>query len=77
MLASLGVTEKERVTLHSAVSMVRLCLLSDVILFDLQDVGLRYYTYLSTLYNLMQACAAQDVTVVVLVRPNPNGMYVY
>ncbi len=48
----------------------------DVILFDLQDVGLRYYTYLSTLYNLMQACAAQDVTVVVLDRPNPNGMYV-
>ena len=48
----------------------------DVVLVDIQDVGLRYYTYLSTLYLMMQTCAEVGVPVVVLDRPNPNGMYV-
>lgn len=48
----------------------------DVILVDLQDVGVRFYTYLSTLYLMMQTCADVDVEMIVLDRPNPNGMYV-
>ncbi|MDD3108949.1 MAG: DUF1343 domain-containing protein [Alistipes sp.] len=48
----------------------------DVVLFDIQDVGLRYYTYLSSLHYLMQACAASGVRLIVLDRPNPNGFYV-
>ena len=48
----------------------------DVIVVDIQDVGLRFYTYLSTLYLMMQTCAEVGVPVVVLDRPNPNGMYV-
>lgn len=48
----------------------------DVILVDIQDVGLRYYTYLSTLYLMMQTCADVGVPMIILDRPNPNGMYV-
>lgn len=48
----------------------------DIVLFDLQDVGVRYYTYLSTLHYLMVAAAKNDVEVFVLDRPNPNGYYV-
>lgn len=48
----------------------------DVIVVDIQDVGLRYYTYLSTLYLMMQTCADVGVPMVLLDRPNPNGMYV-
>ncbi len=48
----------------------------DVVVVDLQDVGVRYYTYLSTLYLMMQRCAEVGVPMVVLDRPNPNGMYV-
>lgn len=44
----------------------------DVVVFDIQDVGCRFYTYLSTLYYVMQACAEQDKPLVVLDRPNPN-----
>jgi uncharacterized protein YbbC (DUF1343 family) len=43
---------------------------------DIQDVGLRYYTYLSTLYLMMQVCAEVGVPMMILDRPNPNGMYV-
>ncbi len=43
----------------------------DVLVFDLQDVGVRFYTYLSTLYHLLQAAADNDCPVVVLDRPNP------
>jgi uncharacterized protein YbbC (DUF1343 family) len=48
----------------------------DLILFDLQDVGVRFYTYLSTLHYLMQACAENGLELVLLDRPNPNGFYV-
>ncbi len=48
----------------------------DVVVFDLQDVGVRFYTYISTLSLVMEACAEQHIPVVVLDRPNPNGFYV-
>lgn len=48
----------------------------DVVLFDLQDVGCRFYTYISTLHYVMEACAEQGKRVIVLDRPNPNGHYV-
>ena len=48
----------------------------DIVIFDIQDVGARFYTYLSTMYYLMQACAENDKTLIVLDRPNPNGNYV-
>mgnify|MGYP001625108589 FL=1 len=48
----------------------------DVLLFDIQDVGLRYYTYLSSMHYLMEACAANGKRLIVLERPNPNGFYV-
>ena len=48
----------------------------DIILFDLQDVGVRFYTYISTLTYVMEAAAENGLPVVVLDRPNPNGFYV-
>lgn len=45
----------------------------DLILFDIQDVGVRFYTYLSTLHYVMEAAAENKMAVVVLDRPNPNG----
>lgn len=48
----------------------------DVLLFDIQDVGARFYTYISTLHYVMEAAAEQGLTVIVLDRPNPNGHYV-
>ncbi len=48
----------------------------DVVVFDLQDVGTRFYTYISTLQYLMEACAEHQVKVIVLDRPNPNGYFV-
>lgn len=48
----------------------------DVIVFDLQDVGVRFYTYISTLHYVMEAAAEMDIEVIVLDRPNPNGHYV-
>ena len=48
----------------------------DVVLFDLQDVGCRFYTYISTLHYVMEACAERGVSLVVLDRPNPNGHYI-
>lgn len=48
----------------------------DVLVVDIQDVGLRYYTYYITMYNLMTACAEKGKEVVLLDRPNPNGFYV-
>ena len=50
--------------------------LFDVLLVDIQDVGLRYYTYYVTMYRLMNICAASGKKVIVLDRPNPNGFYV-
>lgn len=48
----------------------------DVMIFDIQDVGCRFYTYISTLHLVMEACAENDIPLVVLDRPNPNGDYV-
>jgi uncharacterized protein YbbC (DUF1343 family) len=48
----------------------------DVILFDIQDVGARFYTYISTLHYIMEAAAENNIRVIVLDRPNPNGHYV-
>ncbi|KOO57929.1 hypothetical protein WH43_12640 [Rheinheimera sp. KL1] len=48
----------------------------NLLIFDLQDVGVRYYTYLSTLHYVMEAAAEQDIPLLVLDRPNPNGAYV-
>lgn len=48
----------------------------DIMLFDLQDVGTRFYTYISTLQLLMEKCAELGIAVIVLDRPNPNGFYV-
>jgi uncharacterized protein YbbC (DUF1343 family) len=48
----------------------------DIVIYDLQDVGVRFYTYISTLQYVMEACAANGKEVMVLDRPNPNGFYV-
>lgn len=48
----------------------------DVILFDIQDVGVRFYTYISTLHYVMEAAAENNIPVVVLDRPNPNAHYI-
>jgi uncharacterized protein YbbC (DUF1343 family) len=48
----------------------------DIIIFDIQDVGARFYTYIATLQYAMEACAEQKKTLLVLDRPNPNGFYV-
>lgn len=48
----------------------------DLIIFDIQDVGVRFYTYISSLHYVMQAAAENDIKVLVLDRPNPNGHYV-
>lgn len=47
-----------------------------VVIFDLQDVGARFYTYVSTLFYVLEACAEENKEVIVLDRPNPNGHYV-
>ncbi len=47
----------------------------DVILFDIQDVGVRFYTYISTLHLLMESCAESKIPLILLDRPNPNGYY--
>jgi uncharacterized protein YbbC (DUF1343 family) len=47
-----------------------------VMVFDIQDVGVRFYTYLSTLHYVMEACAESNIPLIVLDRPNPNGSYV-
>jgi uncharacterized protein YbbC (DUF1343 family) len=48
----------------------------DLLVFDIQDVGVRFYTYISTLHYVMEACAEQEVPLLILDRPNPNGHYV-
>lgn len=48
----------------------------DVLVIDIQDVGLRYYTYYITMHHLMEACARDGKKVIILDRPNPNGFYV-
>ncbi len=48
----------------------------NTVIFDIQDVGVRYYTYLSTLQYVMEACAEQGIKCLVFDRPNPNGFYI-
>ena len=48
----------------------------EIIIFDIQDVGVRFYTYISTLTYVMEACAENNIPLIVLDRPNPNGFYV-
>ena len=48
----------------------------DYIIFDIQDVGARFYTYISTLHYIMEACAEFKVKLIILDRPNPNGFYI-
>ena len=47
----------------------------DVVMFDIQDVGVRFYTYISTLHYVLEACAENSVKCIILDRPNPNGFY--
>lgn len=47
----------------------------DLVIFDIQDVGVRFYTYISTLHYVMKACATYHKMLIVLDRPNPNGHY--
>ena len=48
----------------------------DLMVFDIQDVGVRFYTYISSLHYVMEACAEQKIPVLLLDRPNPNGHYI-
>ena len=48
----------------------------DVMIFDIQDVGVRFYTYISTLHYVMEACAEAKIPLIILDRPNPNGSYI-
>ncbi|MEG9328076.1 DUF1343 domain-containing protein [Salinimicrobium catena] len=48
----------------------------DILIFDIQDVGARFYTYISTLHYVMEAAAENDIPILVLDRPNPNGHYI-
>lgn len=48
----------------------------DLLIFDIQDVGVRYYTYISTLHYLMEAAAEAGLPLLILDRPNPNGAYI-
>jgi uncharacterized protein YbbC (DUF1343 family) len=48
----------------------------DILIFDIQDVGARFYTYISTLHYVMEACAENNIELIILDRPNPNGHYV-
>ena len=48
----------------------------DVVVFDIQDVGARFYTYISSLHYVMEACAEMGISLIILDRPNPNGHYI-
>ena len=48
----------------------------DIVIYDIQDVGVRFYTYISTLHYVMEACAENQKRLLVLDRPNPNGHYI-
>lgn len=48
----------------------------EIMLFDIQDVGARFYTYISTMHYIMEACAENGIQLIVLDRPNPNGYYI-
>ena len=48
----------------------------DLVVFDIQDVGVRFYTYISTLHYVMEACAENKIPLIILDRPNPNAHYI-
>ena len=48
----------------------------DIVVFDIQDVGARFYTYISSLHYVMEACAEAGIPVIILDRPNPNSHYI-
>ncbi len=48
----------------------------DLLVFDIQDVGVRFYTYISSMSYAMEACARNDIPMLILDRPNPNGHYI-
>lgn len=48
----------------------------DILIFDIQDVGCRFFTYISTLHYVMESCAENNILLMILDRPNPNGDYV-
>ena len=48
----------------------------DIVVFDIQDVGARFYTYISSLHYVMEACAETKIPVIILDRPNPNAQYI-
>lgn len=48
----------------------------DIMIFDIQDVGVRFYTYINTLQHVMEACAVNNKELLILDRPNPNGFYI-
>lgn len=48
----------------------------DILVFDIQDVGVRFYTYISTLHYVMEACAEANIPIIIFDRPNPNGHYI-
>ena len=48
----------------------------DIMIFDIQDIGVRFYTYISTLHYVMDACAEYKIPLIILDRPNPNSSYV-
>lgn len=48
----------------------------DLMVFDIQDIGVRYFTYIATMHRVMEACAENDVELLILDRPNPNGYFI-
>jgi uncharacterized protein YbbC (DUF1343 family) len=48
----------------------------DIVIFDIQDVGVRFFTFISAMHYVMEACAVSNTPLIILDRPNPNGMYV-
>ena len=48
----------------------------DVVIYDIQDVGARFYTYISSMHYVMEACAENEITFIILDRPNPNAHYI-
>ena len=48
----------------------------EILVFDIQDVGVRFYTYISTMHYILEGCAENNIPLIVLDRPNPNGFYV-
>lgn len=48
----------------------------ELVIFDLQDVGVRFYTYISTLHYVMESCAENNIPIIILDRPNPNAHYI-